>query len=273
MQLTKLRRHEVGLAAHVAEAVRSRDRKLARVIEPRIVERAFPLHLEHGDECIPMGDRAPAGVGMEVHAREAERRRDQRRGAAPVRLERLAIEQQLRVELAGPPTLEHVAHGRFVDAEQLRERRDARRERHDGADVQVAVRPAVAPSADAGRERVVDGAVAKSARDTDGVEVAGAIHETAHADDGIELEQRERHGGIVEIHASRLQHGNERRRQGRHIDLEPEPERGFRAQARADAAVRGACDRLVQTQRTAPEFLVAERVEAKRVAAARELLA
>ena len=44
---------------------------------------------------------------------------------------------------------------------------------------------------------------------------------------------------------------NERRRQGLRVDLEAERERCFRAQSGADAAVRRACDGLVQTQRAA----------------------
>src|SRR5262245_23689973 len=60
VQCGELRRHEIRLAAHVAETVRGRDRKLAGIVETRIVERAFALHLEHGDERIPMRYGAPA---------------------------------------------------------------------------------------------------------------------------------------------------------------------------------------------------------------------
>ncbi len=77
-----------------------------------------------------------------------------------VRGEGLPIEKQLRIELAGSPALEDAPHGGFVDAKQLRERRNTRRQRDDRPDVQVAIGPRVAARADAGRERVVDRAVA-----------------------------------------------------------------------------------------------------------------
>ena len=37
---------------------------LLRVVEPRVVERALPVHLEVGDERVPVRDRAPARVGV-----------------------------------------------------------------------------------------------------------------------------------------------------------------------------------------------------------------
>src|SRR6185436_15241500 len=50
------------------------------------------------------------------------------------------------------------------------------------------------------------------------------------------------------------------------------PKRGFRAQARAYAAVGSPGDRLVQSQRAAPKILVAERIETKRVTPVGDLL-
>ena len=75
----KLRRDQVGRVADVAEAVLCGDRELRGIVEPRIVERALALHLEIGDERVPVRDRSPAGPGMQVDAGQVERRRNQRR--------------------------------------------------------------------------------------------------------------------------------------------------------------------------------------------------
>src|SRR6266508_3896387 len=67
---------------------------------------------------------------------------------------------------------ENLLHGFDVDAEEIGERLEVRRERHDRADVQIAVGPAVQPLADAWRERVVDGRVTKRALDAHRLDAA-----------------------------------------------------------------------------------------------------
>ena len=64
----------------------------------------------------------------------------------------------------------------------------------------------------------------------------------------------------------------QRRGQSLGVDLQPEPERSRRREARADAAVRGARDGLVETQRRAPELLVAEGLVPERLASLLEHL-
>src|SRR6185436_5538900 len=95
-------------------------RKLARVVEPRIVEGAAALHLEVRYERIPVRHRAPACPRMHVDASKAERRRNQRCGRLAVRTERLAIEQQFGVELPRSPAAQYGAHCGGVDT-RLRE--------------------------------------------------------------------------------------------------------------------------------------------------------
>src|SRR5262249_11770260 len=62
-------------------------------------------------------------------------------------------------------------------------------------------------------------------------------------------------------------------RQGRRVHLEPDAERCGGTDAAADAAEARAFDGLMQLQCVAPEMLVAESVEAERLAAAREQIA
>ena len=132
---------------------------------------------------------------MLIDPRQAERRRDQRGGGLAVGTERLAIEGELGVELARPPACEHLANRRLVDAQQVDVGLQGRGERHDGADVQIAVGPAVEPTADAGREGVVDVRMAERALDADGRDPALRIEEPGHAHDRIGLEEGERAAG------------------------------------------------------------------------------
>ena len=127
MERRQLRRDQI---ARRCARCRSRSRaaigELCRVVEARIVERALPVHLEVGHERVPVRDGAPAGPRVQVDAGQTERGRNQRRGGLPVGSKRLAVEQQLGVEFSRAPSCEHRAHGRFVDAEQRRERRTDR---------------------------------------------------------------------------------------------------------------------------------------------------
>src|SRR5262249_30309036 len=80
---------------------------------------------------------------------------------------------------------------------------------------------------------------------------------------------QERHGapGVVEIHASLAQPGEDRAGQGVGVDLESQAERRARAQAVPRPAEAAAGDHLVQAENTAPESLVAEGVVTKRLPA------
>src|SRR5690606_16225160 len=171
-------------------------------------------------------------------------------------------------ELSGSPIEQHVANRILGNAEQRREERQVRCRGDDRADVEIAVRPAVEPAADAGSELIVHGAVAQRTSDTDRLEAAGIVEEAAHADDRVERQERQRHGGIAQIDTSAPQGLHELRRERIDVDLQAQPEGRLRADARADAAVIASGDRLVQPQRAAPEIFVAEIVEAEDLAAA-----
>jgi hypothetical protein len=84
-----------------------------------------------------------------------------------------------------------------VDAEQVGERLEVRRKRHDRADVQIAVGPAVEPLTDAGRERVVDGRVTKRALDAHRLDAAVGIGKSRDADHRIQLEKGDRRRWIM----------------------------------------------------------------------------
>jgi hypothetical protein len=136
---------------------------------------------------------------MQIDSRQAEGGRNQNGGGFAVGPERLAVDEQHGVELAGTPGVEHGAHGRHIDAEHLRHRLEPRRQRDDRADVEIAIGPAVAAPADAFRERVVDRGVAQRTLDPHRADPPLIVEETRHADDGIELEQLERGRGILQV--------------------------------------------------------------------------
>src|SRR5437763_803679 len=80
------------------------------------------------------------------------------------------------------------AVGGGVDLQELRKGAEIRRKRHDRADVEIAVRPAVEPAPDALAQRIVDSGVAEGAGDADRPEPF-SLEKPFDANNGIGLEQ------------------------------------------------------------------------------------
>ena len=172
----------------MTEAVSGGDGKLDRIIQARIDKRPLAVQLQIGHKGVPVNDRPPgAGPGMQVHARQPERGRNEGRCRLTVWAKSLAVQDQLAIEFARPPTGEDGAHGRLIDPQQRGERAEVGGQGDDGAYVEIAVGPPIQPMADrAGRnpwstERVVDPRVAQRALKTDGLELALATEEAGHA--------------------------------------------------------------------------------------------
>ena len=102
----------------------------------------------------------------------------------------------------------------------LRSAGSAGRQPDDRADIQVVIRPAVEPPPDAGRQRIVDRRMTERTGDPDARELASVVDLAHHANHRIELEQRQRHGRIVQIDLTRLDRLDHRGRQRAHVDLE-----------------------------------------------------
>src|SRR6185295_12237589 len=132
----------------------------------------------------------------------------------------------------------------------------------DLADVEVAVGPAVEPSADARAEGVVDGRMAQSAGDADGLHLPALLEEALDADDGVELEERDRGRRIIHVHFVLLDLRDQLVGKRLAVDLEADRQRDLRADGRLD--------RAVEVERVAPEGLISERVAPERLAALRE---
>jgi hypothetical protein len=126
--------------------------------------------------------------------------------------------------------------------------------------------------ANARRERVVDCRVAERALNAHRLHWSArgrgvaALEEGRHAHDRVEPEQRNGRSGVVQVDGAVLDPVHDGSRQGVHVDLQTELQGGRRAHAVTEATVGRADDRLVQLDRIAPEHLVAEGVETKRLA-------
>jgi hypothetical protein len=118
------------------------------------------------------------------------------------------------------PAREHLLHGGLVDPEKVGERLEVGGERDDGADVQVAVGPAVQALADTRGERVIDVRVAERALDADGLDPPGRVELAGHSHHGVQLEQREGRRGIIEVYLAGLDLRDQLRGQGFGIHLE-----------------------------------------------------
>ena len=119
-----------------------------RIVQAGIKETSFSVHLDIGDECIPVRHAAPPGPGVEVHARHAERGRDERCSrTSRIGIERLTIDEQFGIKFSGPPASEDLTDKVLVGHKQLsrgaqigRERRYRGRFRAAPARVQVFAR-------------------------------------------------------------------------------------------------------------------------------------
>ena len=189
MKRSELWRHEIRFVADVAESCNCRDRELGCVVETRVIESALALHLEVGDEAVPVRHGTPARPGVQVDAGEAERRRYQGRGRLAVGPERLAVHEELRVELAGSPAAQHFAHGGRIDrrideTEQVDEGLNAGGESDDRSDVEIPRSPPILAMPDARREGIVDSRVAERAGYADGLQASAVrVEESADTDD------------------------------------------------------------------------------------------
>src|SRR3954451_2133787 len=103
MKRRKCRRDEIFIRTYMAELFTSCDRETSRVIEARIVERTFAMHLEIRDECIPIRDGSPSCPGVQIHSCEPESGGNQCGGSFSVRAKPLAVEEKLCIEFARPP--------------------------------------------------------------------------------------------------------------------------------------------------------------------------
>src|SRR6185437_15993292 len=161
LQGGELARDQVRLVLKMTEACPRSDRKLAGIVEPRIVKGPLTVHFEGGYEGVPVRDRTPSGPSMEVHPGKSECRRNEYGRVASVGPKRLAVQYQLGVKVSGTPAVQDLDDGRDIDSEQIGDRRQIRGEGDDGSDVQIPIGPSVEAMPDAGCKGVIDGRMAQ----------------------------------------------------------------------------------------------------------------
>ena len=145
-----------------------------RVGEASVGEDTLTEHLEIDHERHPGAEPAKAVPRHLTHTLQPEERRDERGGGPAVGTRCFAVEVQESIELAATPASKHAAHDLVRNAERVAEERQVRGHRDDGADVELAARPAVAATTDAGGEAVIDGRVAERTLDAEALDLADA---------------------------------------------------------------------------------------------------
>src|ERR1035437_3953701 len=99
-----------------------RDWKLGGIVEAGIEEGPTAMHLEVGDESVPVRDRTPrTGPGVKVDTGQSERRRDQHGRGCSIGAESFAIEEKFGVEFARPPSIQYFANRILTDSEHRRD--------------------------------------------------------------------------------------------------------------------------------------------------------
>src|SRR5919197_2308435 len=130
------------------------------------------MHLRDRHVGIPVRDGTLGGVRLERDGAPPERRWDDDRIVDAVAVE-------LRIVLPRSPRIE----------DGLRGGGQRRRQRDDGADVEIMIRQAVYAPADAGRHRVIDRRVTQRARDAYALDMAVVRDVGLYADDRIAAQE------------------------------------------------------------------------------------
>src|SRR5512146_2472757 len=148
MERSELCRDHIGRRANVPVLILKGDRIFYGIIHARIVEGSLAMHLCVGDICVPVCDRAPASVGMEIHAGKAKGGWQERGSGFAVRTEGFAVLQYLGIVLARAPARKNLFHWINVSMQTLCNWLQIGGERCNGAHIEVSVRPAVAAMTD-----------------------------------------------------------------------------------------------------------------------------
>jgi cellobiose phosphorylase len=211
-----------------------------------IAEASVATHLSDADITVPVRNRTIGRHGLEADVLQAVDgwNLDWQRGGIE-RDQLPAVKCVMTGVVASRSPRAELRPGRVVQY---------RRERHDGADVQIRVGPAVETMADALGERIVNARMAQRAGDADTGQLTGVAHRSAHADDGIQPKQFDGHGRTCQVHLLCLDRVDDGRRQ--RVDVHLQSNRESRGR-------RNLGDRFVHPQDTGPQLLVAERVVAE----------
>jgi hypothetical protein len=94
--------------------------------------------------------------------------------------------------MPGTPTVQHRPHGRLIHPQEISVRLQVAGQRHDGANIQVPIRPSVEPVTNTRCKGIVHRRMAKGALNPDASQ--GSLR--------VQFEQRKGRRGIIQIHLS-----------------------------------------------------------------------
>src|ERR1700730_189392 len=120
------------------------DRIFLFIVKTRVEECPLAVHFEIGNKSVPVGDVAPrTGPGVIVDTSQAKSGWNKCGGGLAGRAKIFAIEDQFGIEFSWSPTIQHFAHRWLRDSQQFLERAQVGSRRHDSANIEVAIGPAI----------------------------------------------------------------------------------------------------------------------------------
>src|SRR5579859_2554494 len=105
----------IRIDVHIAEAILRCDRELRRIVQSWIEEPPYPMHLQNGYKGVPVRHRSPTRPSVQIDPPQSKSRRYQGSRRFSVRSKGFAVQRQLCVKLARPPTQQHRSHRRLID--------------------------------------------------------------------------------------------------------------------------------------------------------------
>jgi len=180
-----------------------------------------------------------------------------------LRVECLAVQKEFGIELAGAPTCQYLPYGADVDSQQIGDRLKIWRQRHNSADIEIRIRPAIQSASDARKQRIVYGGMTKRALNPNGGEMAGLIKKASQANNRVQFQESQSRYRAVEVYRAVSNGLTIRSRQSVHIDFEAELQCGAWRQTAAHAAQGNTFNCAMQLKRAAPEILIAKCIESE----------
>src|SRR5579859_872272 len=165
--------------------------------------------------------------------------------------------------MPGTPTVQHGPHGSLVYSQKICLRFQIGGQRHDGADIQIAIRPSIEPMTNTLSKGIVHRRMTKGTLNPNAPQSSLLIEKSSHSHNRVQLEQRKCRRRAIQIDLSLLQGGYEAGRKCVHIDFQAHREGRCRAHTRPDTTEFHSLNGLVKFQRVTPEGLIAESIEAK----------
>ena len=175
------------------------------------------MHFKVSDKGVPVSCRTEAGPRTQIHSGKAECRGNESGCSLTVRTKGLSVDEERCVKLARSPALQDHSGGCVIDSQQISDDGKIGSKRHDCANVEVAIGPAIEPAPNPGSKGIVDRRVAQGALNSDRLELSIRTKNACDAHHGIQFQEGQGGGRIVEVrllsvrdHRAEAQEGHRR---------------------------------------------------------------